>query len=201
MYSPPSDTLYLCKWYIRPKINYCCHIWDRTPHSLFPTALNHIRSLIGSEEFFSRVLYSRRRNVASPSFFLLFFFFSCIFVDELHIGSDIYQQIIPCHYQAVELTVRTFIGKICCAISEKWNNRFGNLSATYAVPFPRIRIIESGIYRQHIPCHFHRIRHLSVTYSVPFPGSRIILIFSRFKCKTFPRYKNVFLKKKKIIFL
>lgn len=129
--------------------------------------------------------------------FFYCFFFSCIFVDELHIGSNIYQQVIPCHYQAVELTVRTFIGKICCAISEKWNNRFGNLSATYAVPFPRIRIIELGIYRQHIPCHFHRIRHLSVTYSVPFPGSRIILIFSRFKCKTFPRYKNVFLKKKK----
>lgn len=51
-------------------------------------------------------------------------------------------------------SVRIFISKICRAVSKKSNHRFGHLSARYAVSFPRSRIIDSGIYRQDMPCHF-----------------------------------------------
>lgn len=115
--------------------------------------------------------------------FFVFCFFSCIFVNEIHIGSDIYQQDMPCRFQEVESSVRAFIGKICRVISKKSNHRFGHLSARYAVPFPRSRIIGLGIYRQDMPYHFREVEPSSFSRDSNAKGK-------------FPRCKNEFLKKK-----
>ena len=81
----PSALLYLYKSQIRPRMEYCCHLWDgSSQHSLssLDRIQNRMHGLVGDELFASLQTLSHRRNVASLALFYRYFHGKCS--DELH---------------------------------------------------------------------------------------------------------------------
>ena len=68
-YLTPEAILYLYKSQIRPKMDYCSHIWAGSPKStlsVLDRLQNRIRSLVG-DQLFSNLQLGHRRDVASLS--------------------------------------------------------------------------------------------------------------------------------------
>ena len=77
--------VYLYKSQIRPRMEYCSHIWaGSSKHSLssLDRIQYHIRGLVGEELFSSLQSLSHRRNVASLALLYRYFHGKCS--DELH---------------------------------------------------------------------------------------------------------------------
>ena len=77
--------LYLYKSQIRPKMEYCSHIWAGSSQQALSTldrVQKRMRGLVGDELFSSLQPLSHRRNVASLSLFYRYFHGKCS--DELH---------------------------------------------------------------------------------------------------------------------
>ena len=84
-YLTPESILYLYKSQIRPKMEYCCHIWagsSTTSLSILDRLQRRIKGLIGNELFSTLHTLSYRRDVASLSLFYRYFYGKCS--DELH---------------------------------------------------------------------------------------------------------------------
>ena len=84
-YLTPESILYLYKSQIRPKMEYCCHIWagsSSTSLSILDRLQRRIKGLIGDELFSTLHALSHRRDVASLSLFYRYFYGKCS--DELH---------------------------------------------------------------------------------------------------------------------
>ena len=81
----PKAILYLYKSQIRPKMEYCSHIWAGSSQQALLTldrVQNRLRGLVGDELFSSLQALSHRRNVACLSLFYRYFYGKCS--DELH---------------------------------------------------------------------------------------------------------------------
>ena len=81
----PKAILYLYKSQIRPKMEYCCHIWaSSSQHALsaLDRVQNRMRGLLGDGLFSSLQPLSHRRNVASLALFYRYINGKCS--DELH---------------------------------------------------------------------------------------------------------------------
>ena len=84
-YLTPESILYLYKSQIRPKMEYCCHIWagySSTSLSILDRLQRRIKGLIGDELFSTLHTLSHRRDVASLTLFYRYFYGKCS--DELH---------------------------------------------------------------------------------------------------------------------
>ena len=82
----PESLLYLYKSQIRPRTEYCSHIWagsSKTILSALDRVQRRMRGLVGEELFASLQSLSHRRNVASLSLFYRYFYGKCS--DELHL--------------------------------------------------------------------------------------------------------------------
>ena len=81
----PSSIAYLFKSQIRPRMEYCCHIWagaSESSLSKLDQVQRRLRWLIGDELFNTLQPLPHRRNVASLSLFYRYFHGKCS--DELH---------------------------------------------------------------------------------------------------------------------
>ena len=82
----PESLLYLYKSQIRPRMEYCSHIWAGSSRTIIST-LNRVqrrmRGLVSETLFASLQSLSHRRNVASLSLFDRYFYGKCW--DELHL--------------------------------------------------------------------------------------------------------------------
>ena len=82
----PESLLYLYKSQIRPRMEYCSHIWAGSSNTIL-SALDRVqrrmRGLDGEEHFASLQSLSHRRNVASLS--LSYRYFYGKFSDEFHL--------------------------------------------------------------------------------------------------------------------
>ena len=81
----PAAILYLYKSQIRPKMEYCSHIWaGSSKHELssLDRIQHRIHGLVGTELFSSLDSLGHRRNVASLSLLYRYFYGKCS--DELH---------------------------------------------------------------------------------------------------------------------
>ena len=84
-YLTPSAILYLYKSQIRPRMEYCCHIWAgacKSSLSSLDRVQRRLRWLIGEELFNTLQPLSHRRDVASLSLFYRYFHGRCS--EELH---------------------------------------------------------------------------------------------------------------------
>ena len=84
-YLTPEAILYLYKSQIRPKMEYCSHIWAGSPMnalSVLDRLQNRIKYLIGDQLFQTLPTLGHRRNVACLSLFYRYFHGKCS--TELH---------------------------------------------------------------------------------------------------------------------
>ena len=80
-----SAILYLYKSQIRPRMEYCCHIWAGSSKSSLSTldrVQRRVRRLVGDELFKTLQPLSHRRNVSSLSLLYRYFYGKCS--SELH---------------------------------------------------------------------------------------------------------------------
>ena len=83
-YLTPPAILYLYKSQIRPRMEYCCHIWAgsaQTSLSSLDAVQKRLRSLVGDELFGTLQPLSHRRDVSSLSLLYRYFHGRCS--DEL----------------------------------------------------------------------------------------------------------------------
>ena len=79
-YLTPAAILYLYKSQIRPRMEYCCHIWSgasKTSLSSLDKVQRRLRRLIGDDLFSTLQPLSHRRNVASLSLFYRYYNGKC----------------------------------------------------------------------------------------------------------------------------
>ena len=79
-YLTPEAILYLYKSQIRPKMEYCSHIWAGSPMnalSVLDRLQNRIKYLIGDQLFQTLQTLGHRRNVACLSLFYRYFHGEC----------------------------------------------------------------------------------------------------------------------------
>ena len=84
-YLTPSAILYLYKSQIRPRMEYCCHIWAGAAQSslaCLDRVQNRLQNLVGSDLFTTLQPLSHRRNVASLTLLYRYFHGKCSV--ELH---------------------------------------------------------------------------------------------------------------------
>ena len=84
-YLTPAAILYLYKSQIRPKMEYCCHIWSgasKSSLSSLDKVQRRLRRLVGDNLFSTLQPLSHRRNVASLSLFYRYYNGKCS--QELH---------------------------------------------------------------------------------------------------------------------
>ena len=84
-YLSPASILYLYKSQIRPKMEYCCHIWGgaaQTSLSCLDRVQRRLRYLVGDELFSTLPPLVHRRNVSSLSLFYRYHNAKCS--EELH---------------------------------------------------------------------------------------------------------------------
>ena len=84
-YLTPPAILYLYKSQIRPRMEYCCHIWAgsaQTSLSSLDAVQKRLRSLVGDELFGTLQPLSHRRDVSSLSLLYRYFHGRCS--EELH---------------------------------------------------------------------------------------------------------------------
>ena len=89
-YLTPAAILYLYKSQIRPKMEYCCHIWagaSKTCLSSLDKVQRRLRRLVGDSLFTTLQPLSHRRNVASLSLFYRYYNGKC---------SQELQKMVPC---------------------------------------------------------------------------------------------------------
>ena len=80
-----ASILYLYKSQIRPKMEYCCHIWggaDQTSLSCLDRVQRRLRYLVGDELFSTLPPLNHRRDVSSLSLFYRYYNRMCS--KELH---------------------------------------------------------------------------------------------------------------------
>ena len=79
-YLTADAILYLYKSQVRPKMEYCCHIWAgaaKNSLSCLDRVQNRLRNLVGDALFSSLQPLSHRRDVASLSLFYRYFHGKC----------------------------------------------------------------------------------------------------------------------------
>ena len=79
-YLSPASILYLYKSQIRPKMEYCCHIWGgavQTSLSCLDRVQRRLRYLVGDELFSTLPPLSHRRDVSSLSLFYRYYNGKC----------------------------------------------------------------------------------------------------------------------------
>ena len=84
-YLSPESLLYLYKSQVRPKMEYCCHIWSGAPQrslSILDRLQRRMKGLVGDVLFSTLQPLSHRRDVASLSLFYRYFNGKCS--TELH---------------------------------------------------------------------------------------------------------------------
>ena len=105
-YLTPSAILYLYKSQIRPRMEYCCHIWAgacKSSLSSLDRVQRRLRWLIGEELFNTLQPLSHRRDVASLSLFYRYFHGRCS--EELH-------SLVP--------ALQSFPVRTCFAVTAHW---------------------------------------------------------------------------------
>ena len=79
-YLDPDSILYLYKSQMRPKMEYCCHVWagaDQIHLNCFDKVKRRVRGLIGDDLFSTLQPLSHRRDVSRLSLFYRYYHGDC----------------------------------------------------------------------------------------------------------------------------